>query len=802
MSKYAELFKGGQVQEPQKPTAFNLLLVDDEESVLKALQRIFLDENYNIITAGDAAEALDVMRSQRIQLIISDYRMPGMNGAELLKQIKHEWPDTIRIMLTGYADVQSILGAINEGAVYKFITKPWNDDDLRLTVSLALQQYSLIQENKQLKEITSKQQDKIKNYSLMKQIQSPLANILLKLGVLTRQQLETVRRQRNDKEFILDTIVRLDIASESKLISALQKHLKMECIDLRETPVSTSIIQFLPRELCERHRIIPIRLEDKRLVLAMADPTDIYLLDNIEFMTGFRTEVYLARSSQISYHLERTYDDHGLGEIDEISQLEPLDEIDIVLEDEDDDTLTIKELMDSSEVPPIIRIVNAIISEAIRHKASDIHIEPKTKHSLVRYRIDGILHSKIKIPLDLHLSTISRIKILAKLDIAERRKPQDGRITVKLGTSLVDLRVSTLPTINGEKIVMRVLDKKGSIKRIDEVGLLEDDLRTINILIQRPQGIIISAGPTGSGKTTMLYSLLSVLQESSKNVETIEDPVEYFMEDANQIYVQHKIGLNFPNVLRATLRQDPDIILVGEVRDLETADVVFKAGLTGHMVLTSLHTNNSIATISRLLDIGIQPYLIASALDGVIAQRLVRTICQHCRCEVPVNQDNLRLLNLAPDSLGETLWQGQGCSHCNNTGYLGRTGLFEILVINDDFRSLINSSCRESELSNLARSQGMQSLLDDGLHKVGRGQTTLDELLRVLGAQTKSERTCPKCHRSIEQSFHFCPFCGTFKANICHKCEVVLNDDWSCCPHCGTQRAAGGKALGMTPSER
>ncbi len=470
-----------------------------------------------------------------------------------------------------------------------------------------------------------------------------------------------------------------------------------------------------------------------------------------------------------------------------MSDLDPFDEIDIIISDEEPD-VNIQELIGTSEVPPIIRIVNAIISEAIRYKASDIHIEPKTKYTIVRYRIDGMLHTKIRVPPELHLATVSRIKILAKMDIAERRKPQDGRITVKSGTRIVDIRVSTMPTINGEKAVMRILDKSAAIKRLDELGVLPDDLLKIYTILKKPQGIIISTGPTGSGKTTMLYSILNAMIESTKNFETIEDPVEYFLEGANQVFVLDKIGLSFASVLRSTLRQDPDVILVGEIRDHETADVAFKAALTGHMVFTTLHTNNAIASITRLIDMGVKPYLLASALEGILAQRLVRTVCKYCKTEKVPDKEFLQLLKVPENSLGNRVFYGRGCDRCNNTGYMGRTGVFEIFIMNDDFRHLISGNYKEGELLNMARTSGMRTLIEDGIEKVKTGVTTLEELIRVIGPQTRHERQCCNCERTIDAKFFFCPFCGSFKQDFCRQCMIPLEKDWSSCPVCGSSK--------------
>ncbi|MCM2357219.1 MAG: Flp pilus assembly complex ATPase component TadA [Geobacteraceae bacterium] len=804
MSKYRELFRvmaGGGLpatdvaEGPEngfarKEQAFTLLFVDDEEGVLNSLRRIFMEENYEILTARAADQALAVMEKARVHLVVSDHRMPGMTGAELLKTIKERWPETIRIMLTGYADVQSIMGAVKDGAVYKFITKPWNDEDLRLTVSLALQQYVLTQENLKLKEITRKQQMKIKNFaSLFEENRGVLGNILVKAGVLKKEGLERAQREQREGEFLGETLVRLSLATETTIVKALQSHLDIEYVDLREMSLNPVAVRFLPRDLCEKNRMIPVKLDGRQITIAMADPSDIYKCDNIALMTGLKVMPLISASSEILAQLERVYGERGeeTTMLGDFCDIEPMDEIDIIL-DEEEKEVNVQELIGSSEVPPVIRIVNAIISEAIRFRASDIHIEAKTKYSVVRYRIDGMLHSKIKIPADLHPAVISRVKILSKMDISERRRPQDGRITVKAGTRIVDMRVSSMPTLNGEKIVLRILDKSAAIKSLSDLGVLPDDLKKINPMIRKPQGVIITTGPTGSGKTTMLYSILSTMMDNNKNFETIEEPVEYFLEEANQVSVREKIGLSFAQILRATLRQDPDVIMVGEMRDFETADVAFKAALTGHMVLSTLHTNSSVASITRLMDMGIKSYIIASALEGIMAQRLVRKICSHCKTIQAPDSEMLELLRIPADFFGEGVFIGRGCERCNNSGYLGRLGVFELFVMNDDFRYFISSSYKEAELLEMARANGMRTLIEDGAEKVRRGETTLAELLRVIGPQIGNERKCDSCGSMVEAKFLFCPFCGTFRQNYCRECRMPLEEEWLSCPFCGRKR--------------
>lgn len=805
MSKYANLFrdmgsdpsaamdKGVLNVDTSPQTRFTLIFVDDEENVLFALKRIFMEENYTILLASSAARALEIMEEQQVHLVITDHRMPGMTGAEMLKRIKENWPETIRIMLTGFADVNSIMGAVKDGAVYKFITKPWNDEDLRLTVSLALQQYVLLQENRHLKEVAKCQQATITRYAgLFDESRGMLADILIKEGAVSRDAVESARTLRETGEFLGDTLVRLGNVTENVLIRALQKNLGIDFIELRETDINPAVAGIIPLDVCQRHRIVPVRMETGQLILAMADPSDLMLCDNITRITGLKVVPYIAVSSEIGAALTRAagVKDSESG-IEDALDIEPMDEIDIVIEDEEQET-SVEELIGSSRVPPIIRVVNSIISEGIRYRASDIHIEPKTKYTVIRFRIDGMLHSKIKIPTDLHPAVISRLKILSKMDISERRRSQDGRITVKSGTRIVDMRVSSLPTMNGEKIVMRILDKSASIKSLDELGVLPDDLKKINMISKKPQGVVIATGPTGSGKTTMLYSLLSSMMNSSRNFETIEEPVEYFLEEANQVSIHEKIGLTFAQVLRSTLRQDPDVILVGEMRDQDTADVAFKAALTGHMVLSTLHTNSAVGSITRLIDMGIKPYIIASALEGIVAERLVRMVCKNCATLVPPDRDMLELLRVPAGFFTGGVYVGSGCDTCNKSGYHGRIGVYEVFIMNEDFRQIIGNAYKESEVLELARSSGMRTLLEDALEKVRLGWTTLDEVLRVIGPCVSLERPCLQCGRTIEAKFVFCPYCGMVRENRCVRCHMPMDADWHHCPFCGEMKSEGG----------
>jgi len=723
----------------QKTSArYQILLVDDEPNILKALTRVFSQENFRIHTAANGQEALDVLARETVQVMISDYKMPVMTGGELMKRAKLMYPEMIRIMLTGHADVNAVMSAIKEGAVYKFILKPWNDEDLRVTVGLALEKYELIQKNKALQQQNARNTKDVDTMSKMLVTnRSQLAIMLHKRNLLNDKQLQELYRiQQTRKEPTIKLLLEKDWVSEKQIRDILRKDLMIEEVSLAEFSVDPAVSALIPRKFCERQLLIPIKEENRRLVLAMADPMDMGLVEDLRFSAGLEIKAVMANVADIREKIAEVYgtDSVTFDDLnDMISGPDPYEGIEVVIED--DDNLSVDELLRGTDEPPAIRLVNAIIIEAIRLRASDIHIQPRTKSVMVRYRIDGVLSDKIQVPTNLLMPLVSRIKVMSELDITERRKPQDGRITVKTPMRIVDLRISVLPTINGEKVVMRLLDRNEAIHRIEELGFSPPDLNKVLTVVSKPQGIILATGPTGSGKTTTLYSLLQHDVTPMKNYVTIEDPVEYYMDLAGQVLIREKIGLDFATVLRAILRQDPDVILLGEIRDAITADVAFHAALTGHLVFSTLHTNSAVATIARLFDLGLKPYVVATALEAVIAQRLVRKICGHCR--EPVKEESLAMRKLGPLFTidGLMTYRGKGCKKCNNTGYSGRAGLYEVLVPDDEMKNMITSGASAFDITKLATAQGMTSLLKDSRDKVGRGLTTVSEVLRVLGPQ-------------------------------------------------------------------
>jgi len=512
----------------------------------------------------------------------------------------------------------------------------------------------------------------------------------------------------------------------------------------------------------------------------MADPSDIFKRDNMENITGTRIRAVLAKGPEIEQKLGEVYGAATAGEEDPAP--EHFEDIDIVIEDSDEEP-NAEELLHSSGVASVVRILNAALAEALRRKASDIHIEPRPEYTVVRLRIDGLLQDWTRLPPTLHNAVVSRVKILAKLDIAERRVPQDGRMTMRAPDRSLDLRVSCLPVLHGEKVVLRLLDRESAVWRIDVLGLEKEALERVRRVANRPQGMLICTGPTGSGKTTMLYSLMQEFLSATCSYGTIEDPVEYYIDQASQVQVREKVGLTFPAALRSMLRQDPDVILIGEMRDQETAQIAFRAALTGHFVLSSLHTNSAVAAITRLMNLGVETYLIASALECVIAQRLLRSVCAFCRQPAKPEPEQLHLLGLKAEDVA-SLQRGAGCTNCNGTGYSGRLGVFEVLEMSDNLRDLVLRGGHQSELMVTAQEEGMQLLFEDTLRKVRQGHTTLEEMLRVIGPRA-AHRPCPGCGDLLDAAFRVCPTCGRPVRRTCPKCAAWLTEEWKYCPACG-----------------
>jgi len=532
----------------------NILIVATSETMLKALKDVFESDDFGILTANNVEAALKIIVETGVNLIISSYHIPGLTGIELLREVKKRHPDTIRIMLTGHADVPEVMGAIKEGILHKFILIPWNDDDLKLTISQALAQQQLIEENKKLKRIAQQHADKFSKLKRFANVdRTALGSILVEKRVLLPAQLEMVMKYREQKNIILaKAIVELGMIDESKLVRLIQKQSKAEVVLLDEKTMDRGLSRILSREVCEAGCMVPLCHEENSLHLAMADPTDLSRVEHVGFTARATVVPFIATVGAIERAIKRIHGDTD-GEIEVTTARgdQPIssDEIDIIILEEEE-KVTVEQLMAKTAMPPAVKTVNTIIAEAINVNASDIHIEPRTNDTVVRYRIDGILRDRVKIPVSQHLTMVSRIKILAKMDIAERRIPQDGRITAKVKNMTVDIRVSSIPTINGEKIVCRLLCRNASVWSLEEIGISDEPFECLKTILHAPQGMIIATGPTGSGKTTSLYGMLTMRESESLSLTTIEDPVEYQLERASQVHVHRKSGLTFVVLLQ------------------------------------------------------------------------------------------------------------------------------------------------------------------------------------------------------------------------------------------------------------
>jgi len=557
-----------------------------------------------------------------------------------------------------------------------------------------------------------------------------IGEVFLERGLVDEEELRTAMNlQAESREKLGKILVDLGYISEKDLLAVLSEHLSVPVITGPQYPPGPVIDNVLSHRFMKQCKFVPVALENNALTLAMTDPLDHATLDSVRQATGFEVKALLGAESEIMDVLEKFYGSAGttFGRI-----IEGIDEANIDNLDEIED---IEQLKDLASEAPVIRLVNLIISKAVESRASDIHVEPFEKDLKVRYRIDGILHDAESPPKKLKAAVISRVKIMSKLNIAERRLPQDGRIKLKVLGKDIDLRVSTLPTMYGESVVMRILDKSNTdLYEITRLGFPEDSLKDFESLIRRPHGILLVTGPTGSGKTTTLYSALSTINLPDKKIITIEDPIEYQMDGVNQIHVHTQIGLTFAAGLRHIVRQDPDVIMVGEIRDLETAEIAIRSALTGHLVFSSLHTNDAPSAITRLIDMGAEDYLIASSLLGALAQRLVRVICPLCKTEVfpvPEMLDEIGFRRGNGSRGRDRFFEGRGCERCSNTGFIGRVGIYELMIMNDDLRKLTVGKADSNVIRKKALECGMRPLREDGWVKVRQGVTTISEVLRA-----------------------------------------------------------------------
>jgi len=556
-----------------------------------------------------------------------------------------------------------------------------------------------------------------------------IADVLEEMGKLTSAQIGQVRQAQIQKpeSDLSETIVAMRFASDDDILAARASLFGFEFRRLDPEKVDKAAFCLLDGEYIKSNSVCPIEFDGSVLVVATSKPSDIFVLDDVKRRTGKIIKVIVCVESDIKKICDALTETHLDGSVDEIIE-DAASQSDIqLIQDQVQENEDLEKIAGES---PIIKFVNYLISHAIREGASDIHIEPKETNSKIRYRIDGILFDAMKPPATMHSAVVSRLKIMSNLDISERRVPQDGRIAAIAGGRPIDLRISTLPTCHGEKVVIRILDSRSILRTLEDLGMSDEVLVKFRAQIDRPHGILLVTGPTGSGKTTTLYSALNHMDGSTMNVSTVEDPVEYHLAFCNQVQVTEKIGLSFSAALRSLLRQDPDVIMLGEIRDSETARIAVQAALTGHLVLSTLHTNDAPSSVTRLVDIGVEPYLIGAALNAVLAQRLVRKICSHCREIMPATESLKPLLEKV--GIGEKeLFHGAGCQQCRNSGYSGRIGIYEFLMVDDAFRDMITKDPSTSNMRKAFAASRQASLFDDGMLKVRSGMTTVEEVLRV-----------------------------------------------------------------------
>ncbi len=563
-----------------------------------------------------------------------------------------------------------------------------------------------------------------------------LGELLVKENLISPQQLQealTYQKQHGGK--LGYNLVKLGFVKDEEITGLLSRQYGVPAINLARFEIDPTVIKLVPAETAQKYQIIPLSRAGANLTIAMVDPTNVFAMDDIKFMTGYNVEPVVASETAIMDSIDRYYGSaHSLQLKEVMSELAETDAGDVEVLEESSD-IDLEELERSSEEAPVVKLCNLILTDALRRGASDIHIEPYEREFRVRFRIDGVLYVVMNPPMKLRDAITSRLKIMAKLDISEKRLPQDGRIKIRMNSNgkmrELDYRVSTLPTLFGEKVVLRLLDKENLMLDMTKLGFEVGSLKHFEEAILKPWGMVLVTGPTGSGKTNTLYSAISRLNTPETNIMTAEDPVEFNLVGINQVQMKESIGLNFAAALRSFLRQDPNIVLVGEIRDFETAEIAVKAALTGHLVLSTLHTNDAPSTINRLMNMGIEPFLVATSVHLICAQRLVRKICKECRGPMEVPPQALIDVGFEPDQAKKlTIFKGKGCTTCNNTGYKGRLGLYEVLECTDEIRQMILEGASAMEIKKQAVEDGMLTLRRSGLQKIADGQTTIDEVVR------------------------------------------------------------------------
>lgn len=620
-------------------------------------------------------------------------------------------------------------------------------------------------------------------YSTARARRRRLGEVLVEQGLLTEDQIQQALAmqqaipQGQARPRLGALVITAGFATERQVAEALAEALGLPLVDLGRTMVVPEHVRLLPRAVAERSGVIVLEKTGSRITVATADPTNVVALDDVKLYTGaVELVVLVAIASQVTDHLARAW-----------SLSEDASGVSTMFEGiEADEVADVEVNVQGVEAAPIVRLVDVVLADAVRARASDVHVEPQAGELRIRYRIDGLLRDVMTVPRNATSAAVSRIKIVSGLDIAERRRPQDGRAKLTVDGLTVEARISTLPTMHGEKVVIRLLPRAENVPQLARTGLMPGQLETLSNALLQAQGLVLITGPTGSGKTNTLYAAIQQVSTPDRNIVTLEDPVEVQVAGITQVQVHAKSGLTFAAGLRSILRQDPDIVLVGEVRDPETAELAMQASMTGHLVLTTLHTNDAVSAVTRLVDMGVEPFLVASALSLVVAQRLVRTPCKGCASEYTPDPTTLTLLGLTShDLVGATPRRGRGCADCSGTGYRGRMGVFEVLPVTAALRRVLLSTPTEEAIGAAARANGMQTLRASALAAAHQGLTTYEEALRTTHVDAVSGPTCPTCARALADDMIACPWDGSpVGHDLCAGCARRVDPTWTTCPWC------------------
>jgi len=701
-----------------------VLVVDDERDILTLFAKMLSTENFRTLSAANGREAVDKVVSGNPDLVILDYMMPGMNGLDVLKEVGRLRPDIPVIIVTGRGDESVAADSIKMGAV-DYLSKPFDKDVLISAVKRALTE----KEEKRRSEL-----DELADVSRMVG-KLRLGDVLVSRKYASYEEIESALDRAGEGGVRMGQIlIDENVITEEQLARALAFQHGLKFVNLYNFQIEPRFFEMVPFELMYRYQFVPYKEEGGRLIIAVSDPTDIIMVDEVELLMGRTVSTYVSTKSAISEVLKRSEGSQRvLREVTEEFRFHLVKET-----DEGEETLTMERLGEQNS--PIIKLVDTILFSAVQKRASDIHIESSERNVMVKYRIDGVLYHAMD-PIDGRFqdSIISRIKIMSELDIAEKRIPQDGRFKIKFKDKKIDFRVSIMPAIFGEDVVIRILDKESITAdlhelRLERLGYAEEDLRGFRKAISEPYGMVLVTGPTGSGKTTTLYAAISEINTTEDKIITIEDPVEYQLPGVVQIPVNEKKGLTFARGLRSILRHDPDKIMVGEIRDGETAQIAVQSALTGHLVFTTVHANTAFDVIGRFVNMGVEPYNFVSSLNCILAQRLVRQICPSCKLEVKPTRELLADSGLDYDEMvaaRRVFFEGRGCPECNGSGYKGRMAITEFLDLSDRIREMILDRRPNSELRRAAIEEGMSTLRTSALKKVYRGETTLREINRV-----------------------------------------------------------------------